>query len=167
MADQAATITRPEERRIAEYSVHANQRINVGNVERVLCLIGGGALALYGLRRSLGNMLLMLGGGALVYRGFTGHCPAYQAMGISTVSQAAGPDITLEDTVTVNKPVAEVYRFWRNLENRPRFMKHLESVVSNDGKRSRWVAKAPLQIPIKWDAEVEEPYESSMLVWPR
>jgi uncharacterized membrane protein len=61
--------------------------------------------------------------------------------------------VALRTTITVNKSAAEVYRFWRRLENHPLFMQHLESVVSTNGKRSHWVAKAPLPAPIEWDAD--------------
>ena len=138
---------------------------NVSNLERGLSLIGGAALVLYGLRRSLGNLSLMLGGGALIYRGLTGHCAAYQALGVNTVYRDTGHGIALRGTITVNKPTAEVYRFWRHLENHPRFMRHLESVVSTNGKRSHWVAKALLPAPIEWDADIIAERENALLSW--
>jgi uncharacterized membrane protein len=138
---------------------------NVSNLERGLSLIGGAALVLYGLRRSLGNLALMFGGGALIYRGLTGHCAAYQALGVNTVYRDTGHGIALRATITVNKPAAEVYRFWRHLENHPRFMRHLESVVSTNGKRSHWVAKALLPAPIEWDADIIAERENALLSW--
>ena len=86
---------------------------------------------LYGLRRSLTNMALMLGSGALIYRGLTGYCAAYQALEVNTAHHDTGHGVALRATIMVNKPAAEVYRFWRHLENHPRFMQHLESVVSH------------------------------------
>ena len=59
---------------------------NVGDLERWLSLVGGGLLAVYSLRRSLGNFMLLFGACALVYRGLTGHCALYQTMQVSTVS---------------------------------------------------------------------------------
>jgi len=61
---------------------------NIGEVERWVSLIAGGALALYGLRRSLGTLALTFGGCALAYRALTGYCPIYHAMGTPTVSRA-------------------------------------------------------------------------------
>jgi uncharacterized membrane protein len=46
-------------------------------------------------------------------------------------------------SVTINKPVDELYRFWRHFENLPRFMRHLESVIALNNTRSHWVAKIP------------------------
>jgi len=138
---------------------------NVSDLERGLSLIGGTALVLYGLRRSFGNLALMLGGGALIYRGLTGHCAAYQALGVNTTHRDTGHGVALRATITVNKPAAEVYRFWRHLENHPRFMRHLESVASTNGKRSHWVAKAPLPAPIEWDADIVAERENALLSW--
>ena len=75
-----------------------------------------------------------------------------------------GHGIALRATITVNKPAAEVYRFWRHLENHPRFMRHLESVVSTNGKRSHWVA-ALLPAPIEWDADIIAERENALLSW--
>jgi len=82
------------------------------------------------------------------------------------LSSAHSPEagVTLDAAVTVNKPVAEVYRFWRHLENHPRFMKHLASVRSN-GKRSHWVARPPLHTSIEWPAEIVEERENAVLSW--
>ena len=165
MAEHATTVTRPPYEHATEPHTPAAPRVNVGDFERLLSLIGGGTLALYGLRRSLGYLALIAGGGALIYRGLTGRCAVYEACGISTVNQDPGPGVTLEATVTVNKPAADVYRFWRRLENHPRFVAHLESVVSTGNKRSHWVAKAPMQMPIEWDAEIIEERENALLSW--
>jgi uncharacterized membrane protein len=128
-------------------------------------MLGGGVLILYGLRRSLGHLALMAGGGVLLYRGWSGQCPAYKALDVSTASPDANHEVTLETTITVHKPVAEVYQFWRRLENHPRFMKHLKSVQSTGQTRSHWVAKTPLQTRVAWDAEIIEERENALLSW--
>lgn len=171
MSEHAATITRPHagastpERRAAAYHLPAHFGANVGGFERALSLLGGGALALYGLRRSLPGLMLMLGGGFLMYRGFTGYCPAYEAMDVNTARQDPERGITLAATITVNKPAAEVYRFWRQVENHPRFMGHLESAVSTGEKRSHWAARGPLHMPLTWDAELVEERDNALLTW--
>ena len=165
MSEHAATITRPPQTRAAEYHMPADYRVNVGGFERVLSVLGGGALTLYGLRRSLTPLMFLLGGGALMYRGLTGHCPAYDVMGVNTGGQDIGHGITLEATITVNKPAAEVYRFWRQVENHPRFMQHLESAVNTGEKRSHWMARGPLHMPLTWDAELVEERDNTLLTW--
>lgn len=165
MSEHAATSTRPPQTQAAEYHISTNSQVNVGDFERMLSVLGGGALALYGLRRSLGPLTLLLGGGVLLYRGLTGHCPAYEAMGVDTASQDLERGMTLEATITVNKPVAAVYHFWRQVENYPRFMRHLESVVSTGEKRSHWEARGPLHMSLPWDAELVEARENAVLSW--
>ena len=64
-------------------------RVNVGDAERQASVIGGSMLALVGvLRGSLSGLVLVALGGALVYRGITGHCHMYEAMGHSTADQS-------------------------------------------------------------------------------
>src|SRR5215831_7911665 len=86
-------------------------------------------------------------------------------MDTNTSSQDPDLGITLEAAITVNKSAAEVYRFWRQVENHPRFMKHLESAVSTGEKRSHWVARGPLHMPLSWDAELVEDRENAVLSW--
>lgn len=151
--------------------------INIGEIERWVSLVGGTALAVYGLsRRSPAGIALAFAGAGLLYRGATGHCDTYGALGVSTAGVEAGehnPDATIghgegikaEATVTINRPVDDVFRFWRNFENLPRFMKHLESVRVQDRNRSHWVAKAPAGRTVQWDAEIINEAENELIAW--
>jgi uncharacterized membrane protein len=103
MADSAVTTSQPQSGQHAQNAALASGPVNVGDLERWLSVFAGGALALYSLRRSLGNFMLLFGAGSLLYRGLTGHCPLYQTMAISTAHQdgqlerrraIAGPDDT-------------------------------------------------------------------------
>ncbi|MCA1559074.1 MAG: SRPBCC family protein [Acidobacteria bacterium] len=67
--------------------------------------------------------------------------------------------------VTVNRPREDVYQFWRDLENLPRFMQHLEMVEAADGGRSHWVAKAPGGKTVEWDAEIIEERPNELIAW--
>jgi uncharacterized membrane protein len=155
----------------------ASSGVNIGQVERWASAIGGGALALYGVTRgSLGGIALALVGAALVQRGATGYCNVYSAMGYSTagdaslrnnenVSVPAGRGTKVEKMVTIDQPAAELYRFWRNFENLPRFMNHLESVTVRDDKNSHWVVKAPAGRTVTWDAEIINEVENELIAW--
>ena len=150
---------------------------NVGQAERWISAVGGGALALYGLTRgTLGGAGLALAGAALLHRGYSGHCNLYQAIGYSTsgesagrgnenVSVPAGRGVKVEKSVTINRPPEELYQFWRNFENLPRFMNHLESVTVAGGDRSHWVAKGPAGSSVEWDAEVYNEKENELIAW--
>ena len=73
--------------------------------------------------------------------------------------------IQTKRSITVNRPVDEVYGFWRNLENLPRFMRHLESVRVRDERHSHWVAKAPAGKLVEWDAEITDERENELIAW--
>ena len=73
--------------------------------------------------------------------------------------------IKVEKTVTINKPVEELYRFWHNFENLPRFMKHLQSIKVIDAKRSHWIANAPLGNHVEWDADITDEQENHLIAW--
>jgi uncharacterized membrane protein len=68
-------------------------------------------------------------------------------------------------TITVNRPAQEVYRYWRDFENLPRFMSHLESVRITGERRSHWVAKAPGGTNVEWDAEITEDVPNKLIAW--
>ena len=90
MAASTHSIAQPRTRPVAN-ALPANGPVNVGNIERWLSLLGGGLLALYTLRRSLGSVVLLCGAGALLYRGLKGQCPLYQIMGLSTIAHDPRP----------------------------------------------------------------------------
>jgi uncharacterized membrane protein len=71
----------------------------------------------------------------------------------------------LRAAVTVRRPVEDVYRFWRDLENLPSFMYHLQSVSAGDDGRSHWVANAPVGQPVRWDAQITEDKPNERIAW--
>lgn len=145
-----------------------SSRVNVGALERGVSLVSGLGLLAYVLtRRPRLGVPLAMDAGYMIYRGATGHCVMYQMLGIQRTGINGHEGIKVEAAVTVNRPREELYRVWRNLENLPRFMHHLESVQvdASDRGRSHWVARAPLGKTIEWDAEVIEEHENELLVW--
>jgi uncharacterized membrane protein len=73
--------------------------------------------------------------------------------------------VRVERVTTINKPVHEVYQFWRNFENLPRFMRHLKSVERLDDTRSRWRAKGPAGLTFAWDAEIVQDRPDEWIAW--
>lgn len=139
---------------------------SLGPTERLLSVAGGALLTYLGAKgRSPGRLALALTGGALVVRGLGGYCPVKQALGRGA---AAGPAAGLHITrsVTINRPRQEVYRFWRQLENLPRFMKHLHAVRQLGPKRSHWEARLPGDIgTLDWEAEITAEEPDTRLAW--
>jgi uncharacterized membrane protein len=70
-----------------------------------------------------------------------------------------------ERVITINRPVEQVYAYWRNFENFPRFMRNLSSVEVVDSGRSRWRATGPAGIPVEWEAQVVDDVENELIAW--
>ncbi|MBC7899353.1 MAG: DUF2892 domain-containing protein [Saprospiraceae bacterium] len=144
---------------------------NIGNVERIASAASGGALIAYGLKRSdITGALLTAAGAVLAVRGATGHSQIYDALGVNTNPEVPGRGwlsgpVNVSKSVTINKSAEELYGFWRNFENLPQFMNHLESVKADGGKISHWKAKAPLGTTVDWDAEITEDVQNDKIAW--
>jgi len=154
---------------------------NVGDMERAVSVAAGSIVALLGLSRgSLPGLLGIAVGGSLIYRGATGHCHMYEALGINTANEDQGQwqsarqaeeeiserGIHIEQAFLINKPADELYQFWRNFENLPRIMTHLESVHTTDNGRSHWVAKTNrITGKVEWDAETTADEPNSRIAW--
>ncbi|CAN5317628.1 SRPBCC family protein [soil metagenome] len=149
--------------------------VNVGNIERVASGVAGAGLVAFGLKqKSWPGLALAALGGCFLYRSTTGNCKLYSKMGINTAKSSGGEGassiahtlhdgIHVENAVTIGRPVDEVYAFWRNFENLPRFMKHLKSVTQIDDRRSHWVAKGPAGMSVEWDAEIINERENELI----
>ena len=73
--------------------------------------------------------------------------------------------VRVHKSVTIKRPPETVYQFWRQLENLPRFMYHLQEVRATGDRRSHWVAKAPAGQEVEWDAEIVEERPNEALAW--
>lgn len=88
-------------------------------------------------------------------------------------AQQASPSLTMttpgqvevEKSITINRSPEECYQFWRDFENFPRFMKHLEDVQVMEGDRSHWRAKGPAGTHVEWDAEITVDHPDQLLAW--
>ena len=73
--------------------------------------------------------------------------------------------ILVEQSAVVHRPLPEVYRFWRNLENLPTFMRHLELVAQREAGIWHWVARGPAGIPMEWDARIINEVHDKVIGW--
>jgi len=94
----------------------------------------------------------------------------YSSLQLSQRSATAGPGrkdygMQVTKSTTINRSPDEVYRFWRNFPNLPRFMNHLASVQVLDERRSHWQAQAPAGKMVEWDAEMVEDRPGEMIAW--
>ncbi len=88
-----------------------------------------------------------------------------QAASITQPSLKSGKGTKLEESITINRPVNEVYAFWRNFENLPRFMVHLESVTAREDGTSHWVMKTSKGKELEWEARIIEERPNEMISW--
>ncbi len=152
--------------------------INVGSGERTTSVVAGSILALLGLSRgSLPGLLVAGVGGAMVYRGVTGHCGLYAALGRNTAEHDAYETqaeesvmrrgIHIEQSFLVNRPAADIYNYWRDFTNLPQIMTYLQSVEVREGGKSHWVAKAPRIAggTASWDAEITRDEPNRVIAW--
>lgn len=156
-----------------QQTLEQENRTNVSDAERWLSVIAGTALAAYGLKRRTAAALASAGvGAALLWRGTTGHCPIYQATGVSTsgepgdqVSIPYGRGTRVDATTVINATADQIYTFWRNFENLPRFMHNLEAVTVHDAMHSHWVSRGPVGSSVEWEAEIINEIPGELIAW--
>lgn len=147
------------------------RRQNINNIERAASAAAGSVLGLLGLRRRDATGLLLMGaGGALLYRAASAHCPAYHALDLSTATaaQRARPTgVTFTQCVTIDRPAEELYSCWRDYENLPKFMTHLQSVEARENWLTHWVADAPRLLGgrVEWDAVTTIDDKNRRIAW--
>lgn len=133
--------------------------------DRLLAMSGGGLLTLYGLTRGgiIGKAAMLTGANyvakALIQKDVIG----------DTVSKMRGANggggIEFRKGIRINAPVEEVFAFWQNYDNFPRFMSHLKQVRDMGDGKSHWVASGPADVSVEWDAQVTEMRPNRVIAW--
>jgi uncharacterized membrane protein len=140
---------------------------DIADVERLICGITGTAFLVHGVkRRGWEGVATALLGGALLYMGATGRNALYRNLGIHLVRTTTGRQrCEVIKSMTINRPIGELFAFWRDLRNLPRFMSHLTSIEVLSDKRSRWKAKGPGGLPVEWEAEIVNEKVDALIAW--
>lgn len=129
---------------------------------RFAATLGGALLTIYGLTRgSAQGWGMAAAGGVILYRALNG------TWSVPSAATALLPeqDIHVTKTIAINKSPDEVYRFWRDFTNLPRFMKHLVSVEVLDDTRSRWTATGPANSEVTWEATITDDQPDKLISW--
>lgn len=140
-------------------------------LERWGALAVAAALVGYGVsRRSANGWCIAAGAAPLVWRGVAGRWPAgFDGLlhPRSDTRDALGGSrgVNVRESIRLENPVEDVYRFWRRLDNLPRFMRHLVGVTDLGGGRSHWVARGPAGLTVEWDAEIINEIPNRVLAW--
>ena len=147
---------------------------NISNLERALSVAAGAALIGYALTRPRRNSPALAAfstATGLIARGVVGYCPVSAVTGRNThrsetrAALGGRRGIHVREAITINRPALELFRFWRDLSNLPRFVDHLENVEVLSPTRSVWTAKAPAGMKVKWEAEIINEIEGELIAW--
>lgn len=139
--------------------------------KRLLYGVAGGALLAFGLKqRSFLGALAAVVGTDLVTNGATGHhlhefLGAVEHIGPRGTRIPHQVGVQVQRSVLVNTTRDEAYAFVRNLENLPRFLKHLRNVQIRDEKRSHWAVRGPGGKEVEWDAEIITDSPNDIISW--
>lgn len=142
-------------------SIISTLSANLGVSERVLSLAGGSWLLYRALKKKETGIMQTAAAGFMLFRGVTGYGLIAED---NRQSRRLNKNrkMSINTRMKINMPREEIYEYWRNLENLPLFMDHLESVTEKDDKTSEWKAKLPAGIgSVSWKSEIidEEPNE--------
>jgi uncharacterized membrane protein len=156
-------------------SKNHSQITNLGLAERWAAIVAGVGLISCGVKKGspLGGAALAILGGDCIYTGLIGYSPFCNALGLRSSQKMRDASATIpyqhgirvDTAVTIQKPREELFSFWRNLENLPRFMRHLHSVTRIDDSRSHWIAEGPGGKMLEWDAEIINEHLNERIGW--
>jgi uncharacterized membrane protein len=82
-----------------------------------------------------------------------------------TEPAATAAPVPVSVSIAINSTPEKLYAFWRDVENLPRFMQHLQSVTRTGERISHWAAKAPGGGVVEWDSEITEERPNELIAW--
>jgi len=162
------------ERGLQEHTLPPNRRgeaAGMDDLQRWVAGVGGATILWYGLRRdNLSRWPLAALGAGLLYQGISGnnlldHIPVAQEIPVIRQMTSAPTQLRIRKSLTINKPPAELYAYWRKLENLPNFMTHVKSVQDLGNERSHWVVQVVNNIEMEWDARIIQDRPNEMIAW--
>jgi len=146
----------PSLKEVAADACASWSRANWSPAQRALAGAFGASVATVGyFRGGVKGFLYCLAGGALLAR----------ATANESLGEIARGGIFVEKTVRIDAPVAQVYAYWRNLENLPQWMSHVRDVRYLGGDRYHWIVDGPAGKPVEWDSELLNVVENQEMTW--
>lgn len=143
---------------------------NVNDLERMASVLTGTALLIHayqGRRRPMNT----ISGVGLIARGLTGYCPVnsllgrQRAKGDTREELGGSRGVLIEESIPINRPAADLYRFWRQLENLPQVFSHVSRVEATGPRTSHWVVEGPAGTTFEWDAEIINNIKDELIAW--
>jgi len=143
-----------------------SRQINVADAERAVSVIAGAWLLARSLRRaSLRQAPAALAGAAFVFRGVTGHCHTYAALGVNTARRAATKELDLHASITIGKSAEELYRLWQDPGTLPKVLGHVAEIEAKSDGQTEWRVHGPLQQTLHYTTRVVEEREPELVRW--
>jgi uncharacterized membrane protein len=136
----------------------------------LLSLAAGSVLLLTGLqRRSWAGVAVAAAGVPMLFRGITGRWPEPLSSFVvaNDTRQALGGErgVHIRESIRLERPIEDVFAYWRRLENLPRVMSHLESVSERPDGGTHWVARGPGGMRFTWDAAIINEIRDQVIGW--
>lgn len=136
-------------------------KINIS--ERFIAIAAGSLLIGNALGKRKISVLQAVAGGFLVYKGLRGYRHSKED---ADYVKTHPRNTNIRAQVTVKQPIEEVYAFWRNLENLPRFMTHLDKVTATNDAGTQWnFSTSGVTGVLEWDAEIVKDEKNHLLGW--
>jgi uncharacterized membrane protein len=139
----------------------ALMQTNWSPTTRLIAGLTGGALMANCLaRRDLVSSALGAMGFGLFMRGATNH-EMKTLLGVGRDRQP----IKVQKTINIHAPVEQVFDFWTDHRNFPRFMSRVREARPLGDERSHWIVAGPAGLPIEWTAEITRQVSNKLLAW--
>ncbi len=74
-------------------------------------------------------------------------------------------DVLVGRSVTIDRPREELYQFWRDFNNLPRFMHNVRSVSVRGAELSHWIIEAPAGKTVEWDSKITQDDPGRLIAW--
>jgi uncharacterized membrane protein len=159
---------------LQEHTFPPNRRVedpDINGLQRWLSGIGGALFLWHGLKqKGINRWPLLIGGAGLLYLGISARnilqrIPAIQNLPGVGEMVSGPPQLRIRRSLTISRPAAELYSYWRNLGNLPAFMHHIKSVEETEGGRSHWVVRVLRDRELEWDAQITVERPNEMIGW--
>jgi uncharacterized membrane protein len=153
------------------------RHINVHHQERLLSALAGGLAVAWGLsRRSPGGTIAAALGSGFVYRGISGHCHLYEALGLSTANDLQTSRLPMLHrmrprhyevlrSVSIQKTPEQIYTAWKDPKVLAQVMHHLAQVEVRDAKHTRWTLRDPLGHEHAFETVIAEDTPNERIRW--
>lgn len=145
---------------------------NVSQLERTIYLISGAALVGFSLLKRRNALLALPIGAYLLFKGAVGNSQLYSLLGMNTAVRTNPETVSvphqqgahISEAITIDRPAAAVYAFWKNPDNLPKIVPHLDRVETS-GSHGHWTFQLPARLPVTLDVDIINDLPNEAIAW--